>query len=68
MTREEIIEALRVAHKELGMNVSEYVEYANDKYNLISDAEKVSSDSALAFRSGAVKTQLEAILSAMEGR
>ena len=68
MTREEMIEALKTVLKELGMSVAEYAEYANKKYDITDDAIKVKNDNAMAFRTGAVKTQIETILSAIEGR
>ena len=57
MTREDIISALKVAHKELDMSVEEYTEYANAKYNHMSFY-KIAPDNAWAFRTGAVKTQI----------
>ena len=68
MTKAEIIEALKVAHKELSMSAKEYADYANEKYHHTEDRDKVTSETAWAFRSGSVKIQIETILSAMEGR
>ena len=65
MTRTEIIEALKVAHKELDMSGAEYAEYANEKYKHI-DNYKVTPDTSWAHRAGAVKVQIENILSALE--
>lgn len=64
MTRTEIIEALKVIYKELNMSVSEYIEYANEKYG--TKNYKLKPDTAWAFRTGAVKTQIENVLSALE--
>ena len=65
MTKTEIIEALKVAHKELSMSGAEYAEYANKKYKYIDDY-SVTPDTSWAHRAGAVKVQIENILSALE--
>ena len=66
MTKTEIIEALKVAHKELSMSAAEYADYANEKYHRTEDRDKVTSETAWAFRSGSVKVQIENVLYALE--
>ena len=68
MTREELIEALKRAHTELNMKPSEYADYANEWYNITDDAVKVTADTALAFRTGAIAAQIASIISELEKR
>lgn len=66
MTREELLEKLKRVHTELDMTRSEYADYANELYNITDDAEKVTVDTALASRTGAIAAQIEYIISELE--
>jgi len=66
MTREELIERLNEVHTELEMTRAEYADYANERYNITNDAEKVTVNRALAFRTGAVAAQIEYIIRELE--
>ena len=68
MTREELHEELKKIHTELKMSAAEYADHANEKYNITDDAEKVTVNRALAFRTGAVAAQIEYIISELEKR
>ena len=65
MSKEDIIENLLRIYNELGMSVTEYTAYANDKHSL-NDADKITPDMAMAYRNGSVRVQLENIIAAVK--
>ena len=62
MTKNELVEALKTIHKELNMSPSEYVEYINEKHGITNEADKVTLDRVMAYRTGSVNAQIENVL------
>ena len=60
MTREEIIEDLLNIYSELAMGIAEYTAYVNENHS--NEADKITQDMALAYRTGSVQAQIENII------
>lgn len=67
MKKAELLEKLKIIHKELDMSAKEYANYANEIYNHTDDdPDKVTVEMAYPHRTGAVGAQIEYIIKALE--